>query len=167
MEKTTTETHTGSSQQSLKIGDVAKSKSLPSAIEHVAHQGELFGIVIRAYLPHEGYNFVSDPDDSLQVGVNHYTRGDIVKPHYHLPVDRSLKNTLEVLHIDSGKCILTFYDHEQRAVHRSQLNEGDTVILMSGGHGLEILGNTRIVEIKQGPYLGREKDKAFFEGIYE
>jgi hypothetical protein len=35
---------------------------------------------------------------------------------------------------------------------------------MKGGHGFKVLEPTRIIEVKQGPYLGESRDKVFFEG---
>ena len=43
------------------------------------------------------------------------------------------------------------------------LTHGDTVVLLRGGHALMIMDRTRIVEVKQGPYMGPQKDKVFFD----
>jgi len=133
-------------------------------VEKVIHENQVYAIIIRRNLPFSGYNFVSDPQDSLQVGVNHYSADTKIKAHYHLPVTRALKDTLEVLHIDSGKCLLTLYDQNQKPFYEVLLQAGDTTVLMNGGHGLKVMENTRIIEVKQGPYLGATKDKVFFEG---
>jgi len=43
------------------------------------------------------------------------------------------------------------------------LNKGDLAILFQGGHELKPLHkNTRIFEIKNGPYMGSEKEKKNF-----
>jgi hypothetical protein len=131
-------------------------------IEQVTREGEVYAIIARASMPRTGFNFVSRPEDSLQLGVNHYAAGGTVKPHMHLPLERQLINTLEVLHIDSGAAALVLYDEEKRAFYETQLVAGDTVVLMRGGHGLQILQETRIIEVKQGPYLGPAKDKVVF-----
>ena len=40
------------------------------------------------------------------------------------------------------------------------LNAGDIIVYLAGGHDFEILeNNTQIFEVKNGPYLGTEKDK--------
>ncbi len=132
-------------------------------IERIGKNGELYAVIVRASLPQSGFNFVSRPEDSLQLGVNHYTKGTLVKPHIHLPLERMLTNTLEILHIDSGASTLVLFDDTRQKFYETELNSGDTVVLLRGGHALKILDQTRIIEVKQGPYLGPDKDKVVFE----
>jgi hypothetical protein len=142
----------------------AAKKNATSAIEHVMHRGDCYAILVRAHLPREGYNFVTEEACSLQVGINHYAAGAVIRPHYHLPVERALKDTLEVLHIDGGACRMKLFDQKQESFYETELRSGDTVILMMGGHGFEVIEPTRIIEVKQGPYAGPAKDKVFFPG---
>ena len=39
------------------------------------------------------------------------------------------------------------------------LNSGDTVLLLTGGHGFNLLEDSKIIEVKQGPYGGVDEDK--------
>ena len=133
-----------------------------SAIEYIKKDEEVYAILVRATLPRQGFNFVSRNDDSLQLGVNHYKAGVRIKPHMHLPVERLLSNTLEVLHIDTGSTSLEIFDEQKEKFYVTQLQAGDTVLLIRGGHALTITDDTRIVEVKQGPYLGADKDKVTF-----
>ena len=43
-----------------------------------------------------------------------------------------------------------------------ELNEGDIILLIEGGHSFEMLEDAVILEIKQGPYMGVE-DKILFD----
>jgi hypothetical protein len=131
-------------------------------IQKIAKGNQIYAIVIRQSLPQEGYNFISDDKDSLQVGVNHYAANTTNKPHFHLPLERALQDTLEVLHIDFGKCLLYIYDENQTRFFDTEIQTGDTLILLKGGHSLKILEKTKIIEVKQGPYLGPQKDKVVF-----
>jgi hypothetical protein len=36
------------------------------------------------------------------------------------------------------------------------------VLLLAGGHGFDVQDDTKIVEIKLGPYDGKSKDKVVF-----
>jgi hypothetical protein len=129
-------------------------------IERVRWRGELYAIIVRANLPRQGYNFVTDPTDELQLGVNHYAASARIKPHVHLPLSREISGTLELLHIDDGDTTLSLHDPDDGSCfYTTRLVGGDTVLLIHGGHGLEIHQPTRIIEVKQGPYLGAEKDK--------
>lgn len=134
-----------------------------TAVQKIIAQGLVQAIIVRGSLPHKGYNFVSQDTDTLQVGVNHYLAGSKARPHFHPPLERKISATGEVLHIDSGSCVLFLYDDKQQRIFETSLVGGDTVILLSGGHSLEFKEATRIVEVKQGPYYGAEKDKVFFE----
>ena len=42
------------------------------------------------------------------------------------------------------------------------LQSGDLILLCGGGHSFEMLEDTSMIEVKQGPYAG-EGDKARFE----
>ena len=42
------------------------------------------------------------------------------------------------------------------------LEPGDLVLLMQKGHGFEMLEDSKIIYVKQGPYLGNETDKKIY-----
>ena len=44
------------------------------------------------------------------------------------------------------------------------LNQGDVVLLAYGGHGFEMLEDSEMIEVKQGPYAG-DMDKVRFESV--
>ena len=44
------------------------------------------------------------------------------------------------------------------------LGPGDVILLISGGHGFEVLEELNMVEVKQGPYAG-ETDKTRFPAV--
>jgi Uma2 family endonuclease len=41
---------------------------------------------------------------------------------------------------------------------------GDTILLVTGGHGFEVLEEVEMIEVKQGPYVS-DRDKTRFQGI--
>lgn len=51
-------------------------------------------------------------------------------------------------------------------MERVILEAGDTILLVSGGHGFTVLEEVEMIEVKQGPYSG-EADKKRFTGIDE
>lgn len=53
------------------------------------------------------------------------------------------------------------YDDEQRSVAKRILEAGDVLVLVSGGHGFRMLGETILLEIKQGPYTGLVEKRRF------
>ena len=53
---------------------------------------------------------------------------------------------------------------EQNYIESHFLETGDVILLSEGGHGFEILEETEMIEVKQGPYAG-ENDKTRFEPV--
>jgi len=90
--------------------------------------------------------------------------GYVIQPHVHNIVERKVEYTQEVLFIKAGKVRLDFYDDEKNYLKSIILEEGDVILLANGGHGFEMLEETEIIEVKQGPYAG-EMDKVRFEPI--
>lgn len=43
------------------------------------------------------------------------------------------------------------------------IGKGDLIVLLSGGHGFEILEDTKFFEVKQGPFIGTDNDKEKFK----
>ena len=82
----------------------------------------------------------------------------------HNAVVREVQFTKEVLFIRSGRLRVDFYDESKTYLESRILEGGDVILLAHGGHGFEMLEDTEIVEVKQGPYAG-EGDKTRFEGI--
>jgi hypothetical protein len=87
-----------------------------------------------------------------------------IQPHVHNAVQREVQFTKEVLFIKSGKVRVDFYDDEKNYLESRVLVSGDVILLAFGGHGFEMIDDSEIIEVKQGPYVG-EADKTRFEPI--
>ena len=82
--------------------------------------------------------------------------------HYHNKVPR-VEITGEVLVVMTGSIRATLYDDNNGQICQLKVASGDVLILLSGGHGYEILeDDTHVLEIKNGPYLGAEIDRTRF-----
>jgi hypothetical protein len=65
-----------------------------------------------------------------------------------------------VLH---GTMAARIFDEQRNLVETVTVRRGEMLILMNGGHDYTILDDdTRIIEIKNGPFLGRDIDKTLF-----
>jgi len=49
-----------------------------------------------------------------------------------------------------------------RYIGSRELESGDLILLCGGGHSFEMLEETTMIEVKQGPYAG-DQDKTRFE----
>jgi hypothetical protein len=128
-------------------------------IERVEYGGEVLALIIRQNYEPEGVNFITAEDNPLQVGVLKHQKSSKIKPHFHKSSPRMINQIQEVLHIAYGKVEAEFYGGDGKKVGKAILNTGDTIVLLSGGHGFNILEDSKILEVKQGPYRGVEEDK--------
>ena len=133
-------------------------------IEKIVHNGKLLSIIIRANYKSDGIEFFTPNDFSQQLAYMNRPKNYIIPPHVHNAVQRDVHFTQEVLVIKSGKVRVDYYDDDKNYLESKVLNQGDVVLLAYGGHGFEMLEDSEIVEVKQGPYAG-EMDKVRFEPI--
>ena len=54
-----------------------------------------------------------------------------------------------------------FFDLNQKYLRSIEVSSGESIILVGGGHGIEIIEDTKFIEIKQGPYK-EDTDKIRF-----
>jgi hypothetical protein len=59
---------------------------------------------------------------------------------------------------------MSYPDDDKNYLESRVLNQGDVVLLAYGGHGFEMLEDSEMIEVKQGPYAG-EMDKIRFEPV--
>lgn len=108
----------------------------------------------------DGLNFFSQDEDFIQVGIWGYGAGKELKAHIHNEVKREVLWTQEVLFVRSGKLRTNIFDTSERKVCELEVNVGDVIILLRGGHGYDILeAGTQVLEIKNGPYVGPDRDR--------
>ena len=130
-------------------------------INEVIINSERLALIVRANFYPERSQFLTKDDDILQLGYIVYGAGKFIVPHIHKNVKRNIVGTPEVLIVKRGKMKTTFYDDKRKAIGEETLSTGDIIILFKGGHGFEMIEDTILVEVKQGPYLG-ELDKEKF-----
>lgn len=133
-------------------------------VENISHLGQLLAIIIPGDFKKDGIHFFTSNDLSQQLAYMHHPSGKIIDPHVHNPVSREVQFTQEVLFIKKGKLRVDFYDDSKKYLESRILNEGDVILLATGGHGFEVLEEVEMIEVKQGPYRG-DSDKTRFEGI--
>lgn len=132
-------------------------------VEYIkSKKGNLIAIILPKYIDTKGATFFTPPDFSQQVGLLRHPKGAKVKPHAHKLVKRRIERTQEVLHIKKGKISVFLYDEKRKYLTTRILKQGDTILLAGGGHGIEVLENSLILEIKQGPYAGVD-DKEYLK----
>ncbi len=130
-------------------------------IEQIVHKNVLLAIIIRASFHNPGVSFFTPDDFSQQLAYIAHPAGKVIQPHVHNPVPRQVQFTQEVLFIRKGKLQVDFYDDDRNYLESCVLEQGDTILLATGGHGFEVLEELEMIEVKQGPYAG-DHDKTRF-----
>jgi mannose-6-phosphate isomerase-like protein (cupin superfamily) len=129
--------------------------------EEVRIDGELCAIILPARYDKPGIQFFTPSELSQQLASMSYSPGRIIPAHTHNPVRREVFYTQEALFIRKGRVRVDFFSKRQEYRASRVLGPGDVILLISGGHGFEVLEELNMVEVKQGPYAG-ETDKTRF-----
>lgn len=133
-------------------------------IEHITSHDSLLALILRHDFRDPGVHFLTPHDLSQQLAYMRHPAGKIIEPHVHNPVSREVHYSQEVLLIRRGRVRVDFYDEAHRYLESRILEAGDTILLITGGHGFEVLEEVEMIEVKQGPYVG-DGDKTRFAGI--
>lgn len=133
-------------------------------IQVINKKDRTIAIVIRDNYSRDGVEFITSGDYSQQVAYMHHPKGKVIDAHVHRLVHRNVVVTQEVLFIKRGKLRVDLYDDYEDYLQSLVLEKGDTILLVSGGHGFTVLEEVEMVEVKQGPYSG-DADKKRFTGI--
>ena len=142
-----------------------KKRSMKETVETIKdNNGNTVAIVIYKKFKKEGVNFLTPENFSQQVAFIAHASGKVIQAHTHRKVKREVQETQETLLIKRGSIKVNLYDVEGNYLDSRILKKGDLVLLVSGGHGFEVLKDIEMIEVKQGPYSGPE-DKIILKGI--
>ena len=141
-----------------------KSNEQSNCIEHIFEDKELLAIILRTSFNKEGIDFFTPSNFSQQLGYMKRCKGYKIQPHIHNEVKRTINYTQEVLFIKKGVVRVDFYKTDKTYMRSKVLNSGDVILLSSGGHGFEMLEDSEVIEVKQGPFAG-SNDKSRFDFV--
>ncbi len=129
------------------------SKVDPSILLHIICRSEDFV---------DGRLDISPETEYLQASALKMDAGKTFRPHKHITCHRATDITQESWIVLSGAVIAILYDIDDTVAEEVILNAGDTSITFRGGHNYRILeDDTRVIEMKTGPYMGQTADKVF------
>lgn len=151
-------------QARIRIRIVNKNSSEP-LFWCIGPDGEQLGLVIRSGYPVRGVEFLTPATFGQQLALMKRPKGELIQPHVHLPVNRDLIGTQEVLIVKTGKLRVDFYLENHSYVASTVLEAGDIAFLNTGGHGFELLEDSIFIEVKQGPFV-EGKDKSLFPATH-
>lgn len=132
-----------------------------------ASSQKVLALVVPGSYKSQNINFLTPNSFGQQIAYMSRPQGEIIQAHIHEPVQRNLIGTQEVLLIRSGRIRVDFYESDQSYVCSYVLEAGDLMLLNEGGHGFEILEDTDMIEIKQGPYMANKDKTRFTPKLHE
>ena len=121
-------------------------------IERYANAGIDVAIIVHADTPADGVEFLTEDGDFLQMGLIGRPAGFSVPTHRHLETGRTVDRVCEALFVVSGKVEVSLYDDGGLFLGRSYMTAGSVILQLTGYHGFKMMEDSKIIEVKQGPY---------------
>jgi mannose-6-phosphate isomerase-like protein (cupin superfamily) len=137
---------------------------MSAAIEKIRDGEKLIAIIVYSNFAKQGVHFFTSDDLSQQLAYMNHPTGKVIDAHVHNPIPRDVTYTQEVLFIKSGRLRVDFYSDTKCYLESRVLAAGDVILLISGGHGFEVLETVEMFETKQGPHVG-DADKTRFSTV--
>jgi hypothetical protein len=122
---------------------------------------KLLHVIMRSVDIQDERTNISSDSEYLQAASLSLSMGKSFRPHVHIWNPREVSLTQETWIITKGKVRITYFDTNDTELCQRVLFAGDLSITFWGGHKYEVLEDSLVYEIKNGPYLGQSKDKRF------
>ena len=128
-------------------------------IKNITFKDELYSSVFDLKNIKEGLDFITSDNSFIQVGTWDYQEGKILDAHYHNTFERKSYITQEVVLVVQGSIVCNLYTIEGEFITSEEINQGQLIIQYQEIHEYEIKKDSKVLEIKNGPYFGPEKDR--------
>lgn len=129
-------------------------------INKVYKQNQLVAIIIDFLGDVTTSTFFTDDDSSLQVGKILKGLNQPVMAHRHNLFERTVLGTSEFLFVLEGSMALTIFNENFQDPEYYYIAKGSGVLLLGGAHAIDFKEETKLIEVKQGPY-SPEIDKVY------
>ena len=128
-------------------------------IKNIIYNDELYSSIFDLNHISEGLDFLTSDESFIQVGTWKYEKGKILDAHYHNTFERKSFITQEVVLVLEGSIICNLYTKDGNFIATEEINQNQLIIQYQGIHEYEIMKDSKILEIKNGPYFGPDKDR--------
>lgn len=125
----------------------------------IIFDGKLYAVWFNTLNSKEGLTFLTDDNESIQVGIWNYPQKKILDAHFHNDFIRESNRTCESVFVIKGKVKCNLYTKDCNFIESFVINENEIVIQFYGVHEYEILEDSIVLENKNGPYFGPDKDR--------
>jgi len=131
------------------------------SIETIEYDGVKFAQVIWGDTQVKQTTFFSPPESSFQFGLLAHDAGFVEPPHLHRSITREISDLQQMFVVQRGVVAVQLYSDDKVLLKEVILRAGDAIVLIHGVHAIRVLEDMQCISVKQGPFLGTEKDKVF------
>src|SRR6202021_259872 len=87
--------------------------------------------------------------------------GFVEPPPLHRSISREISDLQQMFVVQRGVVAVQLYSDDKILLKEVILRAGDAIVLIHGVHAIRVLEDMQCISVKQGPFLGTEKDKVF------
>jgi hypothetical protein len=131
------------------------------SIETIEYDGVKFAEIIWADTRVSQTTFFSPPESSFQFGLLAHEAGFVEAPHFHHEITREINDLQQMFVVQRGVVAVQLYSDDKQLLKEVVLKAGDAIVLIHGIHAIKVLEDMQCISVKQGPFLGTERDKVF------
>lgn len=128
-------------------------------IKHILHEGELYASIFDTSNISEGLDFLTSDSSFIQVGTWNYQKNKTLDAHFHNCFERSAHRTQEVVYVIEGSIKCNLFKEDTTFIETVIIDSGMLIVQHQGVHEYEIVEDSKVLEVKNGPYFGPEKDR--------
>ena len=132
---------------------------MDSEIKNIIHNNELYSTIFDTTKIKEGLDFLTNNESFIQVGTWSYKKGKVLDAHFHNEFERKAFRTQEVVFVLDGMITCNLYTQKGEFITSEKVEKNHLIIQYQGIHEYEIDKDSKILEVKNGPYFGPEKDR--------
>src|SRR5246127_2512716 len=131
------------------------------SVEIIEFHGTKYAQIIWAETQVTKTIFFSPAESSFQFGLLAHEAGFVEPPHLHQPIKREINDLQQMFVVQRGVVAVQLYADDKSLLKEVVLKEGDAIVLIHGIHAIRVIEDMQCISVKQGPFLGTEKDKQF------
>lgn len=121
-------------------------------IQEIASKGKVFAFIAAASDIADGIHPLTDPTLPLQVLMRKHGKGHRVEKHAHKEVARTSTRLNEGLVVIEGELRAQIFDDDGDDIGIYTVTAGQCLLMIAGGHEIEMTADTIVFEFKNGPY---------------
>ena len=115
--------------------------------------------IVRPELSDEGLTFLTEDENFIQVGIWNYKKDTRLDTHYHNTFPRESTKTNETVYVVKGTIKCNLYKETGEKVSSHTIESGEMIVQFNGAHEYFIIDDAVVIETKNGPYFGPDKDR--------